>query len=94
MLKDIVDVQVLKDYHLRLRFEDGLQGEVDVARLVDFNGVFAPLRDPQYFSQVRVNSDIGTVCWPNDADLDPDVLYAIVAGQPVPTFTEPARVST
>jgi len=34
LLKDIVDVHVLDYYRLRLRFENGVEGDVDVARLV------------------------------------------------------------
>ncbi|HKZ86611.1 MAG TPA: DUF2442 domain-containing protein [Anaerolineae bacterium] len=88
MLKDIVAVQPLDGYRLRLRFENGIEGEVDIAQLVEFTGVFAPLRERAYFEQVRVNPDTGTICWPNDADLDPDVLYALVSGEPLPSFPE------
>lgn len=84
MLKDIVHVQPVGDYCLHLRFEDGIEGEIDVSQLVSFTGVFAPLQDPTYFARVYVDPDLGTVCWPNQADLDPDVLYAAVTGQPLP----------
>ncbi len=83
MLKDIVQVQLLDGYRLCLRFEDGVEGSVDVAELIRFTGIFAPLRDRDYFLQVRVNPDLGTICWPNGADLDPDVLYALVTGEPI-----------
>jgi len=83
MLKDIVRVQPLDSYRLFLRFEDGVEGSVDVAELIRFIGVFAPLRDRDYFLQVRVNPDLGTICWPNGADLDPDVLYALVSGEAI-----------
>jgi len=83
MLKDIVQVRVLDGYELHLRFEDGVEGRVDVAGLVAFTGVFAPLRERSYFLKVRVNPDLGTICWPNGADLDPDVLYAVVSGEPI-----------
>ena len=89
MLKDITHVQPLEGYRLHLRFEDGVEGTVDVAALVEFTGVFSPLRDRGYFLKVRVNPELGTICWPNDADLDPDVLYAVVTGQPI-TVSEPA----
>lgn len=87
MLKDVVEVQPLDGYRLRLRFEDGAAGEVDVAELVVFRGVFAPLADKAYFDRVRVEPDLGTVAWPDGADLDPDVLYALATGEPLPDFT-------
>jgi hypothetical protein len=83
MLKDITAVQLLEGYWLHLRFEDGVEGRVDVAALVEFAGVFSPLRNRGYFRKVSVNPDLGTICWPNGADLDPDVLYAAITGQPI-----------
>jgi hypothetical protein len=41
------------------------------------------LKDPSYFRQVRAHPESGTVVWPNGADLDPDVLYAHLTGQPI-----------
>jgi hypothetical protein len=45
--------------------------------------VFEPLKDPSYFARVRVDQELGSVVWPNGADLDPDVLYCRVTGTPV-----------
>jgi hypothetical protein len=84
MPKDIVEVRALDEYRLFLRFEDGVSGEIDFAEQVPFDGVFAPLREPKVFEQVRVDSELGTIVWPNGADLDPDVLYACVTGRRVP----------
>ena len=86
MLKDVVTVKPLAHHHLYLRFEDGVEGEVNIANLIKFTGVFALLENDEYFAQVYVNPDLGTVCWPNEADIDPDVLYSIVTGQPIPAF--------
>jgi hypothetical protein len=86
MLKDIVEVRPLGDYRLWIRFEDGVEGDVDVAQMVGFSGVFAPLSERDYFARVRVNHDLGTICWPNEADLDPDVLYGLITGDPLPTY--------
>jgi Protein of unknown function (DUF2442) len=83
MLKDVTAVRPLDGYQLHLRFEDGAEGVVNLATQISFRGVFAPLRDPTYFRQVRVDAELGTVTWPNGADLDPDVLYAAVTGTPI-----------
>ena len=83
MLKDVVAAEALGDYRLHLRFEDGVEGVVDLARQLSFRGVFEPLRDPAYFAQVRVDRDLGTVAWPNGADLDPDVLFGRITGTPL-----------
>lgn len=83
MLKDIVGVKPRGDYRLYLRFEDGVEGEIDLASVLDFTGVFEPLKDPAYFNLVRVDPQLGTVAWPNSADLDPDVLHSLVTGLPI-----------
>jgi hypothetical protein len=38
--------------------------------------IFEPIRgDPAFFRTVRVDPELGTIVWPNGADIDPDVLY-------------------
>ena len=83
MLQDVINVECLGGYQLRLRFEDGVEGIVDISELVKFTGIFAPLEGRNYFVRVNVDPDIGTVCWPNGADLDPDVLYAAITGETI-----------
>ncbi|MEY2984959.1 MAG: hypothetical protein RLZZ568_1576 [Cyanobacteriota bacterium] len=46
--------------------------------LLQFTGIFDPLKDPEYFTQVKVNPELGTIQWPNGADLDPGVLYEVI----------------
>ncbi len=84
MLKDIVEVRPLRDCVLYLRFEDGAEGEIDLGKLIQFKGVFAPLKDQMRFEEVYVNPEMGTICWPNGADLDPYVLYSEITGTPLP----------
>ncbi len=49
MLKDIVQVRPLEHHRLCIRFEDGIEGTVDLKDLVRFEGVFAPLQDQAEF---------------------------------------------
>jgi Protein of unknown function (DUF2442) len=91
MLKDIVEVRPLGGHRLYVRYEDGVEGELDFARRVRFDGVFAPLRDPNVFAQVRVHPELGTLVWPNGADVDPDVLYAELAGTDLDLRSVPSR---
>jgi len=72
----VTHVEVLDDHRLRLSFEDGTTGEVDLSDLLARGGVFAQLRDVAYFGQVRVDPDGGTITWPNDTDVAPEMLYA------------------
>ena len=90
MLQDIVEAVPLENYLLKLRFEDGVEGVVDVAQCVSFTGVFAPLRTRTEFAAVQVKPELGTVCWPCGADLDPDVLYALVTGAKIPSLEKTA----
>lgn len=86
MNKDVIAVEHVQDYRLLLTFEGGEMREVDVSALVPFDGVFEPLANPEFFRQVRVEPDIGTIVWPNGADLCPDVLYE--SSRPVPASVQ------
>jgi hypothetical protein len=74
---NIVAVRYLHDYVLHLRFNNGVEGEVDLA--AELAGeVFEPLRDKALFAQVRVNPEIRTIAWPNGADLAPEFLLSLL----------------
>ncbi|MCL1468564.1 DUF2442 domain-containing protein [Argonema galeatum A003/A1] len=68
-------------------FEDGIEAVVDVSQLIKFSGIFAYLKEVFYFNQVQLNSELGTIVWPNEADLDPDVLYAVITGEAIPNYS-------
>jgi hypothetical protein len=73
-LHDVVAVEVSGKHRLRLTFDDGTVGEVDFAGR-EWRGVFEPLQSPEYFARVTVDTDAGTVTWPNGADMAPEPLY-------------------
>lgn len=73
-MNDVVEVRYVREYIVWLRFQDGTSGEVDIQP--SFRGpVFEPLRDIEFFKSVRVDSEIGTIVWPNGADVAPETLY-------------------
>jgi hypothetical protein len=82
-LLDVVEARALEGHILWVRFEDGVEGTVDLDRYLEFRGVFEPLKDLAEFARVRVDPDLGTVVWPSGADLDPVVLYSRVTGIPI-----------
>lgn len=70
----IVKATAFPDFTLELTFDDGACGRVDVSSRLH-GPMFEPLRDPAFFQQAFVDP-FGAICWPNDADLSPDTLYA------------------
>ena len=81
MLKDIISVKPLEGYQLHIQFEDETQGIIDISQLIEFTGIFTSLQDLNYFQQVKVHPEWGTIYWENGADLDPDVWYSIITNQ-------------
>jgi hypothetical protein len=68
-----VYVEPKPGWRLYVRFEDGIDGVVDVS--TSFRGpMTAPLRDESFFRQVFLD-EFGAVSWPNGYDLAPDALY-------------------
>lgn len=70
----VTAVEVLRPYVLAVMFDDGARREVDVEPLLS-GEMFEPLRDPAAFALATVDSTLGTVVWPNGADLSPEFLY-------------------
>ena len=75
-LPRITEAAPLEGRWVRLHFSDGLVQDVNLAPVFERGGVFSAIRDDRsVFDQVRVNPESGTVEWPGEIDLDPDVLY-------------------
>lgn len=76
----VSSVEPLHDFVVRLSFTDGTVADVDLQQFM-WGEVFEPLvEDPALFRRVSVDEVLGTIVWPNEADLDPDVLYALATG--------------
>lgn len=60
---------------VRLTFTNGERREVDLSPYLH-GPIFDEIRgDPAKFREIVVDREIGTVVWPNGADIDPDVLF-------------------
>ena len=69
----IVAVKPRPNYHVWIRFDDGLEGEVDLNHLVG-KGVFEAWKSVEFFNHVRVDPKSDTLTWGEDIDLDAYVL--------------------
>lgn len=73
-LYDVTAFEVVKPYTLRVQFNDS------TVQVIDFQPVlhgemYTPLRNLDYFNQVRLDLETKTLVWPNGADFDPYVLH-------------------
>jgi hypothetical protein len=69
----IVACEARPNYHVWIRFDDGLQGVVDLSHFVG-KGVFKAWESIEFFNQVRVDPETDTIAWGDNIDLDPYVL--------------------
>ena len=72
----LTEAKPLDGYVVHVSFEDGTAADVDLSYLLDYGGVFEPLRDPTFFAQLQPDIEAGTIVWPNDTDIAPETLYA------------------
>ena len=71
-IPDVIDVEVLAHYVLRVTFDDDVVRDVDLSDDL-WGPIFEPLKDPAYFARVFIQD--GSVAWPNGADIDPLILH-------------------
>lgn len=70
----IKSLQVLDGYSVRFSFTDGTERTIDLDRYLVNSPYYDALRaDPALFRAAYVES--GAIVWPNEADIDPTVLY-------------------
>ncbi|HEY1613138.1 MAG TPA: DUF2442 domain-containing protein [Rhizomicrobium sp.] len=75
----VARVEVLPGYRLRVIFNDGTNGMVEMEAFLDSPdaGVFEVLRDEAVFREVKF--ELGAVTWPGDLDLAPDAMHKEIA---------------
>jgi len=78
MLHLVKKSEYLEGYKLKLTFNNKEQKLVDLKKFSKGYGpetVFYPFRDLEFFKSVKLDKQLGTLVWPNGADLCPDSLY-------------------
>jgi hypothetical protein len=78
-MKKITAIKVLESYRVWLRFDDGVEGEVDFSAK-PHTGVFAVWRDYDFFRRAHVG-ECGELCWDDQLDFCPDALWLQVTRQ-------------
>lgn len=71
----LVEAIPLEGYAVHLKYEDGLEADIDLSYLVGRGPVFQPLRDIEFFRRLRIEEFGTTIEWPNEADIAPETLY-------------------
>ena len=73
-------VNALSYHRLQLRFNNGLEGVVDLSQEL-WGKVFEPLKDEALFATARQCEVMGTVVWANGADFAPEYLLHLLQTQ-------------
>ena len=74
-----VEVRALEPYRIWLRYDDGIEGELDLSYLAG-DGVFSAWEDHSFFSAVRLGP-CDSIIWGDDLDLCGDALYLKLTGK-------------
>ena len=71
-LPNVIEAQYIRDYIIRVHFDDGTVKSVDISQW--FKGpVFDPIRDIDNFRKFVIEA--GALTWPTGVDLAPEALY-------------------
>jgi hypothetical protein len=71
---ELVDAKYIKDFIVWVRFDDGVQGEIDLKPEL-YGPVFEPLLDPSQFRKFFIHPEFHTLVWESGADVAPEFLH-------------------
>lgn len=75
----LLEIRPLPGNRLFLRYQDGVEGEVNVSHLAG-RGVFSLWNHPGEFEKVTIGES-GEVCWNDQVDLCSNALYMQIIGR-------------
>ncbi len=92
MFLHVIDAEYDKKYKLKLKFNNGAEGIVDLEAEL-YGEIFEPLKDIELFRQFVLTSR--TVEWPNGADFAPEYLLEIaeLTVEPVVSLLEQSTLA-
>ena len=70
----ITSFEITAPYTLKICFNDNTEQTIHFEAILR-GGIYGPLRDLALFNQVRLDPEVRTLVWPNDADFDPADLH-------------------
>ena len=73
-LCEVIEAKWVKGYTVQITFSNLKKGSLDLERFLG-RGVFKSLKNISKFKQFKVDAELGTIVWPNGADIAPEVLY-------------------
>lgn len=74
MFIQITEAKYLDGYRVEVMFNNGKKGVADFSDNLK-GPVFEPLLDLSLFSRLAVDRELGTIVWPNGADVAPEFIY-------------------
>jgi hypothetical protein len=92
MYFNIAEAKYLRNHEIRLTFEDGSVGKVDLSKYIEHGTIFDKLTDVEYFKSFQI--EYGTLIWgKGELDIAPETLYSDATGKPVTFQTKTEAVS-
>lgn len=70
----VASFTVVAPYTIHVSFADGTDQRIDFRPVLE-GPLFGALQNPRTFEQVVLDSEAGTLVWPNGADFDPATLH-------------------
>lgn len=70
---EVIDIKYRGKYVYSIKFDDGIEGDIDFSEYLSRGPVFQSIKDDKIFSKATVEG--GTISWPTGADIAPETLY-------------------
>jgi hypothetical protein len=80
MISNPIKVEALDNYKIRIEFEDGTNGEVNLSYLKG-KGIFEAWNDYSMFKNVYIDEETKSIAWSSDIEIDSNNLYLKLIGK-------------